>query len=138
VTYEELHNAIRSRFKTEVAAAQTLTTIYDNDPTAPPTDGTAWCRWAILDGQSRPTVCGVSEYRLIGVAVAQLFGPLGRGDAPLQQHVDAIIAAFRGKAAAGVRYGSAYEQRVGQTAEGDYYQINVVCPFQADTQETER
>lgn len=135
MTYEDLHNAIRSRFQTQVADAQDLPTIYDNDPAAPPADGSLWCRFVILDGQSRQTVCGVTEYRLVGVAVASLFGPLGWGDAALQRTVDAIIAAFRGQSAAGVRYGDAYEQRVGQTDEGDYYQINVVCPFQADTQE---
>jgi hypothetical protein len=136
VTYEQLHSAIRSRFQNLIAQVLALPTIYDNDPTSPPAAGTAWCRFTILDGQSRQTVCGVTEYRLIGVAIAQLFGPAGRGDTALQRKVDAIIGAFRGRTAAGVRYGDAYEQRVGLTDEGDCYQVNVVCPFQADTQES--
>jgi hypothetical protein len=135
MTYEALHNAIRSRFETEVADALSLKTIYDNDPTQPPTDNSLWCRFTVLDGASRRIVNGIGEYRLVGVAVAQLFGPIGLGDKTLQQKVDAVVAAFRGRSAEGVRYGDAYEQRVGQTREGDYYQINVVCPFSADTQE---
>ena len=135
MTYEQLHNAIRTRFQTEVADALPLVTVYDNDPSSPPTDETSWCRFTVLDGQSRRTVNGVGEYRLTGAAVAQLFGPVARGDGSLQQTVDAIIAAFRGQAVDGIRYGDAYEQRVGQTPAGDTYQINVVCPFQADHQE---
>jgi len=135
MTYEALHNAIRSRFKTLVADVLSLATIYDNDPTKPPTDNSLWCRFTILDGQSRRIVNGIPEYRLVGVAIAQLFGPIGAGDKVLQQKADAVVSAFRSQSADGVRYGDAYEQRVGQTREGDYYQINVACPFAADTQE---
>ncbi len=135
MTYTELHSAIRSRFKTEVADALELTALYDNDSSGAPTDGSAWCRLTILDGKSRAIVCGVTEYRLVGAAIVQFFGPTGRGDKTLQSYVDTVIAAFRGQTASGVRYGDAYEQRVGETAEGNYYQINVVCPFTADTTE---
>ncbi len=133
MTYTELHSAIRARFATAVAAARSLAAVYDNDPSGVPTDGSPWGRLTILDGQSRHTVCGIPEYRLAGVALVQLFGPTGRGDKTLQSYVDTVIAAFRGQTVAGVRYGNAYEQRVGETAEGNYYQINVVCPFTADT-----
>jgi hypothetical protein len=135
MTYEALHNTIRRRFATEVAEALSLVTIYDNDPASPPTDGSTWCRFYIVEGSSRRTVSGVAEYRLVGLAVAQLYGPVGRGDGALQQMVDTIIAAFRGVSAGGLRYGDAHEQTVGQTPAGDYYQINVVCPFTADTQD---
>jgi hypothetical protein len=134
MTYEELHSAIRSRFQSQVAEVLDLPTIYDNDPTDPPTDNSIWCRFTILDGASRRTVCGVPEYRLVGVAVAQLFGPVGRGDQALAEIADAIVAAFRGLSDAGVRYGDAYPQTVGVAREGDSYQVNVVCPFTADTQ----
>jgi hypothetical protein len=135
MTYETLHNTIRTRFQTRIADALGLPTIYDNDPSNPPVDGSVWCRFYIVDGQSRRTVNGVPEYRLLGLAVAQLYGPVGRGDELLAQ-ADAIIAAFRGVSAGQVRYGDAHAQTVGVTPAGNQYQVNVVCPFQADHQDT--
>lgn len=133
MTWTELHNLIRARFQTEVADVRNLATVYDNDPTSPPTDGSIWCRLTILRAESRRITCGVRQYRESGRIVASLFGPVGRGDADLLELADGVAAAFRSQQASGIRYLTPSVVPVGQS-QGEY-QINVVCPFAADTQE---
>lgn len=131
MTWTELHNLIRWRFQTQVATPQSLTTIYDNDPT-PPTDGSTWCRFTILRGESRRITCGVLSYRESGRAVASLFCPVGGGDGALLTLADAIATAFRSQSVSGIRYLTPTVVPVGESL-GEY-QINVSCPFEADTQ----
>lgn len=133
MTWTELHNLIRTRFKIEVSDPEGLATVYDNDPTPPPTDGSLWCRFTIVRGESRRITCGTREYRESGRAMACLFGPVGRGDAGLLGLADAIAVAFRSQQAGGIRYLTPSVQPVGESL-GEY-QINVACPFEADTQE---
>jgi hypothetical protein len=135
VTNEALANAIQSRFAAQVATPQSLTTIYDNDPTPSPADNSLWCRFTVLDGETRRVTVGVKQYRTVGVAIAQLFGPVGDGTQAQRQLADAIVAAFQDQTAGGVRYGVPSVDNIGKTTQGNY-QINVTCPFQADTVET--
>jgi len=137
MTHEEIHNAIRSRFKTQVADALPLTTIYDNDPTPAPTDNSIWCRLTVLVGTGRRTTIGTKEYRYPGVATAQLFGPVHSGDKDLLEKADAIIAAFRGVSVGGIRFegeggDTVSPQRAGVT--NGQYQFNVEIPFVASDQ----
>jgi hypothetical protein len=132
VTYTEIHNAIRSRFKTQIEDGESLTTLYCNDGQAAPADNSMWCRFYILDSPGKRLTVGVKNYRRPGVAVAQLFGPLGQGDGALIEMADAIATAFTSVSADGVRYLTAYQQPVG--LEGGQYQINVICPFEAEHQ----
>ncbi len=132
MTYEAVHNAIRGRFATEIAAKHNLTTIYDNDQTAAPTDGSKWCRFTIRDGANNRITLGSGEYRGGGLAIAQLFDVSGKGDKDLLELADAIVTAFRGVSLAGVRF-----ERNGQTPEVEVvgeseglYQINVIVHFE--------
>lgn len=134
MTSEQLANTIQARFAARVAAPQSLATIYDNDPTPPPADGSLWCRFTVLDGASRRVTVGVKEYRTAGVAIAQLFGPLGEGTHTQRQIADAIVSAFQDQTAGGVWYGVPTVSNIGKTSQGNY-QINVTCPFQADSVE---
>jgi len=132
VTYTEIHNAIRSRFKTLIEDGQSLATVYDNDGQSPPTDNSMWCRFYIRDSAGQRLTVGVKNYRRSGLAVAQLFGPAGQGDGELIEMVDAIVAAFTSVSIGGVRYLTAYQQPVG--LEEWRHQINVLCPFEAEHQ----
>ena len=132
MTYTQIHNAIRSRFKTLIEDGQSLATVYDNDGQSPPTDNSMWCRFYIRDSAGQRLTVGVKNYRRSGLAVAQLFGPAGQGDGELIEVVDAIVAAFTSVSAGGVRYLTAYQQPVG--LEEGRYQINVICPFEAEHQ----
>lgn len=132
MTYTEIHNAIRSRFKTLIEDGQGLATVYDNDGQSPPTDNSMWCRFYVMDSPGRRLTIGTKTYRRFGVAVAQLFGPAGHGDGELIELADVIVEAFTSVSADGVRYLTAYQQPVG--LEEGQYQINVVCPFEAEHQ----
>lgn len=133
MTYAELHNTINGRFKAQVATPQSLTTIYDGDPTDPPTDGSRWCRFYVVDGDAHRITCGVKRYRLVGYFNARLHWPVSTGiDGPMDM-VDAIVSAFRAQTVGGVRYGTPYPQIQGR--EGEYEIIDIICPFRADTQE---
>ena len=52
MTFAALHNAIRSRFGTEVEDAQSVPVAYDNAPFADPDETATWVRASILDGES--------------------------------------------------------------------------------------
>jgi hypothetical protein len=132
MTSEQLANAIQARFAAQVATPRGLATVYDNDPTPPPADGSLWCRFTVLDGATRRVTVGVKQYRTVGVAIAQLFGPVGEGTQAQRQRADAIVAAFQDQTAAGVKYGVPTVSNIGKTSQGNY-QVNVACPFQADT-----
>lgn len=134
MTSEELANAVRSRFADQVASPESLTTIYDNSPTKRPTDGSTWCRFTILDGESQRVTVGVKEYRTYGVAVAQLFGRIGNGTKALRELADAVVTVFRDVSADDVSYKVPSIINRGETQDG-WYQINVNCPFHAMTQD---
>jgi hypothetical protein len=59
---------------------------------------------------------------------------VGRGDGDLLGLVDGIVTAFRSQSVGGVRYGTPTIVPVGVTDTEDQYQVNVQCPFAADTQ----
>lgn len=131
MTNTALHNAVRARFKAQVADAKSLTTVYDNDPTSPPADGSNWCRFAIRRADSEQIEAGPASFRKHGIAYAQLFGPVEKGDKELLLLADAIEAAFQGQTAVGVRYGKVTVRPVGNDRSGAY-QVNVEIPFTAD------
>jgi hypothetical protein len=135
MTPTQLANVIQGRFATQVAAPRRLPTIYDNDPTPAPADGSLWCRFTVLDGDTRRITVGVKQYRTVGVAIAQLFGPAGEGTRAQRDTAGAIVSAFQDQAADGVRYGVPAVTNIGKTSQGNY-QINVTCPFQAETAQT--
>jgi hypothetical protein len=132
MTFEQIHNAIRSRFFNLVHQPEGLWTIYDNDSTQAPTDGRMWCRHHIEDGSSEQIAIGGTRYRMVGIMYASLFGPVSKGDKDLLVMADKIVLAFRGQTAEGVSYRSAQLNIVGQGE--DEYQVNVLVPFDAEHQ----
>jgi hypothetical protein len=130
MTNTALHSAIRTRFGTLVQDVLSLSTIYDGDPTRPPTDGSPWCRCAIRSGDSEQVEAGPASFRKHGQVLAQLFGPLDRGCGDLLGKANTIEVAFQGQSAGGVRYGPVTVRTVGQV--GGECQVNVEIPFMAD------
>lgn len=94
----EIANAVRGRFATEVAAPESLPVVYDNLPDQTQPNGTRWCRLSIRLGLSQHVASGGEGRRRIrtaGVALAQLFSPLGEGETPGNELVGAVQDAFR-------------------------------------------
>jgi hypothetical protein len=125
-------NSIRARFKAQVATPESLATQYDNAPFNKPEDS-IWCRWTILPGEDTKVSMGspgASLYRTVGIAVAQLFGPLRAGDSPLWDVADKVKAAFESESFDGIVFKTPNVKRVGE--RNGQWQVNVTCPFHYD------
>lgn len=88
-------DAIRARFKTEVADVLELLTVYDNG-TEPTTPVAQWCRFSVQVDETQLVSMGVRRYRMRGAATAMVFGKSQKGEAGINEIADAIVAAFRG------------------------------------------
>jgi len=125
-------NAIRSRFKTQIADTENLPTQYDNDPTEPDKTN-LWCRLTMVDGDSNQVSLGSpgsNLHRTVGILYAQLFIPVGTGDKVIRAMAKKIYDKFLGLTDFGVRYKTPSIRKVGR--DGSYWQLNVNCPFYTD------
>lgn len=130
--FEGAFNTIRSKFKTDIAEGLPLPTQYDNDPTEPEKKS-IWCRFTVLPGDSKQASLGspgANVFRTPGIAIAQLFGPVGNGDAVLLQKADDIIEHFCNQYSSGVHFGTPSIKSIGRS--GAFWQVNVSCPFWVD------
>lgn len=124
---------IRGRFATQITTGQSLTTVHDNVPNASiPTAG-RWCRLSIRFGEqaARTTGGATAHFQTIGVALVQLFEPVGDGDGTQLELVDAISTAFRAVTLAGppvVHFDPPYVSAPPFLDDG-LWQTNVAIPF---------
>ena len=133
MTFEAMANAARSRFKTQIADAYSLPVQYDNQDYDNP-DNTLWCRLSIRFGETAVVEIGGSggnKYRTQGIMYAQLFAPTGEGDKNILQMAGRINSAFKCVSQSGVNFKTPSIKQVGRL--GSEWQVNVVCPFYADT-----
>ena len=115
----EIAKAVRDRFNSEVATPRGLTVVHDNapvgaqtvepgdTPTPVPDASTPWCRFTVLLGrqeQQSIAVTGSRRFRTTGVAMAQVFTPLNRGDGAQLALISDIQDAFRGVTLPGPPY----------------------------------
>lgn len=132
MTHESMANAIRTRFKTQIADAQSLPTQYDNQKYDNP-DNVLWCRLTIKFGESLQVASGGASgnrYRTSGIMYAQLFSPLGKGDKDQLHLADIIKSAFRCVTDSGVKFKTPSIKPKGRF--GKEWQVNIECPFYAD------
>jgi len=137
MTPEAIANAIRSAFKTNIADANSLLTLYDNqdEGTFDKPDNAMWCRLSIRDGDNNQVATGGSggnTFRRSGVMIAQLFSPLGLGDKDQREMAGKIEAVFRCTTISSVKFRTPDMNTVGRTQGGDEWQVNVTCPFYAN------
>lgn len=126
-------DAIRTRFDTLVGAVQKVDVHYDNSPVKHPADGVKkWIRTVILwDEQNQVDMGGdTRRWRQTGILLAQVRVPLGQGDSDARELSDAVVTAFRGVSFSGITFRAAQPRQVGRV--GNYWQINVNCPFYID------
>ena len=93
----EIAGMVRPRFRTALeATGSTLVIVPDNapQPTVPPAGG--WVRLAIQFGQRFAPDLGSTHWITPGVALAQFFWPLGRGDGELLALLDDLADSFDG------------------------------------------
>jgi hypothetical protein len=131
---EATANIIRSRFKTQVADAETVEVQYDNAPFDAPND-TLWIQLSILPGDSILAEIGETKtYRNPGVAIAAIYAPVGIGTKSSLEIADVINAAFRATSDSGVTFRTPSVKRIGRTRDGNSWQTNVSIPFFSDEQ----
>ncbi len=128
--------AIRLLYEADHAAR---TTEHDNAPINPPDDA-EWIRFSIKPGDATQVSIGGSassgqpvRERTMGIAIAQIFTPLGGGDAPAMATAEAIKATFRRTTATvpvTVQFRTPEITFVGRSAK--WWQVNVTCPFFSD------
>ena len=137
MTYAAIHDAIRTRFKSEVADVASLPVEYPNAPFDTPDDSTRWMRMSIRSGESFQAGIGagsVALFRRVGELIVQVFGPVqpdtGSPTGDLMDLADTIAAAFRRVSASNVTYMTPSVTEVGRT--GAWWQVNVNCPWYSD------
>lgn len=121
-TTESAEFAIEDRWRTLIAVAFPLLTEFDNGPEVSPKADQSSARLRILGGES-PQVAVPGVFRTLGLAVAEIFVPVGSGAPPTRRIVDAVKTAFQGTAADGVTYVTASAEQIG-LADGRY-QTNI-------------
>ena len=132
MTKTAIANAIRSRFKTQVADVLSLGTQYDNQKYDNP-DNAKWCRLTVKFGETIQKSVGSpagNRDRTSGVVMAQLFCPAGKGDSDLLAIADAVVTAFKRVTDTGITFATPSSDVRGRV--GNEWQINVNCPFYAD------
>lgn len=133
MTYAVAHSAIRLRFET-VWAALTPAQM-PNVKFTIPTSG-SWVRLNIVDsGADRASMGdpGNNIERNLGQVTVQVFAPSGDGEGEANELADAVRDIFRDwqDSASGLRFRvPPYARQIG--AEGKWYQVNVVAPFEFD------
>lgn len=135
--YDDIGDQARDRFDTLVGTPNSLTVLYDNAPTEPPelvpsNDPAVWVRWTVLPGiqfisEATDGASGGNRYRTPGVAVAQLFQPIGTGDQASLELADTIAPLFRSVSDGKITWQTPRLETVGRSAGA--WQANVVCPF---------
>lgn len=129
----ELAGLIRVHFRDNVTG---LSVIHDNvpEPDVPP-DG-RWARLTIQDGVTQQVAfSGATQvYRTVGVALLQVFEPLGVGDGALRGALGQVQDAFRGVVLAGppqMRFQSPYLVAPPLREQG-WWSVTMAIPFLAD------
>jgi hypothetical protein len=132
MSWSAIANTVRSRFETQIATPESLTTQYDNQSLDNP-DDKIWCRLTIKFGETELASFGSpssNRFRTVGTMIAQLFSPIGKGSGELEELADTISNSFKCITQDGVTFIDPDIVNVGER-EG-MWQINVVCPFYSD------
>lgn len=135
MSFETLHNAIRSRFQTQVETPNSYLVQYDNAVQPDVKTAAAWIRFTVLPAGSEQVSLGSSagnrRHRTVGAAIAQIFTTIEQGDKAALVIADKIVAAFQTVTASGVTYREPNVSVIGLS--NSWWQVNVTCPFYADT-----
>jgi len=140
--------AITSRFQSEFHAVETDVPIaFDNVDVLYQSDGSTvdrsedsngnpepWVRFSIRPGDS--VLVGVSPriYRQPGVAMTQIFVPVGDGIKRANEIAEVVATALRGQEDTGVRFGATSAPQW-VAPDGSWTQFNVLTRFEYDEQQ---
>jgi hypothetical protein len=127
--FETAANTIRQELADNITAYDIA---WPNVSFTPP-QSAPWLRFQINEGNaSTPAFGSGVVYRHPGNVIVQVFVPANEGDGRARSIADTVAAVYRGKRLTpGIRFFDApYVNTVGR--DGDWYQVNVICPFAYD------
>ena len=136
--YEELSNAINSKFKTDIAdlIVGGLSVHYDNAPYDKP-DSARWVRLKIVTDASNQADFGAStkRFRIPGSMLVEIFAPIEQGNKEVLELGDFIANVFRSidiltASSESVTFKTPSVNQRGRI--GNQWQIDVICPFNFD------
>lgn len=136
MSFVAIEDAIRDKFRTEVADPNNLVVIYDNEP--PKQGGAAWYSFAFQvdsTAQVHTGPDGGRRVRVMGHVDVYLFTVLGRGQVGLLQIADSIVTAFSGASIASPIITFEPEPTpVGGVERSDgWARQQITIPFEAET-----
>lgn len=130
MAFKNIANSITTFFNT-LATTNNFVVRYDNDPRTTPTDK-VWMNVEIDFGNSDQAEIGVSTFRNVGIFNVRIKTPIGVGSADALDVADIIADAFRTTIVDSIiNFQVPRIEKVGRVE--DNYQVNVICPFQVDT-----
>lgn len=104
---------------------------WDNRPMCVNPTPKLWVRFSVQQGaEVQVTTGGGAHYRHAGIATAQIFGRLSKGDQALIRLADDICDEFRGRHREGLFFDAPSVQNLGR--EGMWWSMNVSLPFVAE------
>lgn len=112
--------------------------VYTDVESEIPTGQTVWARAIVRHadgGQASLSgpINGATRHEQIGTVIVQVFAPVGDGSTAAYDAAQAVASAFR-KARVGVSF---YRVRINEVgAKGAFTQLNVLCDFSYDQEET--
>ena len=129
--HEEMHNAIRSRFDTQIVSGGAIAeVVYDNERESTAADS-VWAECIVADTDTELIANGGAQtYRKRGELVAKVNGPLGQGDGLMLRAVDAVRSAFDRVTAGDVTYGVTSTGLIGRTDQ--WWRVESTTPFYSD------
>jgi hypothetical protein len=124
--------ALRNLVQDEIAVPFDLRTFYDGFQITQPETGRHMIAW-VVPGNTTQISFGVKTFRSSGVLTLQLYDLLSKGEGGLRTLADSISRILRSRTVApGLTLLSPSINVVGRS--GKLLQINVTCPYTADTQ----
>jgi len=126
----EVGDSVRTWFGDQVEDVLSIPTQYDDAPFDQP-DAARWVRFTIVEGGAivAEKRGNNQAHRKTGLAIAQVFVPLGTGDGVALGTADTIADAFRSVTVDGISFRTPTLKTIGEGREGKWWQVNVSCPF---------
>jgi hypothetical protein len=136
VTTVAIANAVRGRFKTLVQDATAgLLVVYDNHRNDDVPSTGRWVRFSVLFGETRiasVAQAGGRRYRTTGIAIAEVYEPIGKGESAQLPIADTITIAFRGVTLTSPQIIFDAPTLTAGSRDGPWWKRNVQIPFRAD------
>lgn len=140
--FADVRIVIEEYFETEITAGESVVTGWDNSDVDQP-ENAVWCRCTVMEVEDTQVSIGhpTKRFRKWGALGAEVYGPVDKGTKDINALCSTIAQKFRS-----AQLGSGTESDpyvffrapttkvVGRS--GNYYQIDVICPFYADLTRT--